>query len=408
MSSNYSMKNLSEYLYKEHFANRTEFDDLIINFAEIQNTIELFGQWMQNISINGSIMWTLNDEILELILRYCKPRQLRLCCFQINKSTVPILAQVLQFVEKLELVYCPTNVGNTHNRFDQLFQNCDQLEDLSIIHPDATMESKFLTTKFPNLTKFHLIIGKLSDTNSMAIFIKNHPKLERFVYLPQNVSTKKTIPWFNQVKKLPKNLEEFGVMMSIDDVYHHLELLSKLNGLKRIHIECNNIDKSMDAVLEELAKHKSLEVLSIWKTKFLIKFGNAFAKMTNLKTLELRQFSNSYVIDKMIKSNMTKHLNLENLYLDRTSVKNANDLTVLLENFKDLKNLYLCDVKNIFLLRGANELDGWHSRIRSAIKIIIDRNCIWQLQNSKNNNSIGLFVPFKDRMSQMFNVLIET
>lgn len=415
MSSNYySIKNLSEQLFEEHFrANRIDFDDLIINFAEIKNTIESFGQWMQNISINGSIMWTMNDEILELIQRSCKPKQLRLCCFQINKSTVPILARVLRCVEKLELFYCPTNVGKIRNGFDQLFENCDHLKELSIVHPNATIESKFLSTKFTNLTKLHLIIGELSDPNVMATFLKNNPKLEKFVYLPQNVSTKKITPWFNQVKKLPKNLEEFGVMMSTDDVGHHLDLLSKLNGLKRIHIECNNMDQSMDEVLEELAEHKSLEVLSIWKPKFLIKLCNALAKMTNLKTLELRQFSNTYEINKMIKSNMSKKMNLENLYLDETSVKNANDLIVLLDNFRSLNNLYLCDVRNVFLLRDANELDVWPSKISPNTNIIIDHHCILQIQNNNSTSSSidddnYAFVPFKSRMSQMFNVLIET
>lgn len=394
---------LSNQLFEANHADHVEFDNLIDNMQPIRRIIRCFGPLIKNLTINGSFLWELNHATMNLVNINCKLTNLRLICFRIDKSIASQLKQVLQFVEKLEILYCPINIERSRSGFEQIFQLSEELHELTIVCPSASLDSKFLTLKFKSLKKLNIIVDQLTDEKNLATFFNNHSKLQHFSYLPQSIKTPST--WSKAV--LSRKLEGLGLQMTNDK---EIDLIVNMNRLKRIVIDCSQCDRSIVTLVTALAEIDTLETVSLWSMKYSMKFCNALVELKEIKTLELRQFSGTCDLKEMISANLGKKLkSLKNLYLDSTCVRTATDVELLARHFRKLDNLYLCDMKNVYLLPDTTQLDTWCQSIAFNMNIFIDSRYIAQLQNNNNNVDADAvkFIPFKSFWSQKLNVLIE-
>lgn len=397
-------------IFTEKFAENIEFDDLILNMAEITRVIECFGPLIHTITIYGSIMWELNQAVLDLMHVYCRLKYLRLICFRVDKSIVITMTEILQTVEKLELIHC-----SKQNRscFEEMFLQCDQLKELIIFCPDILLDAKFLTRKYKQLRKLILIVGQINDDKVLAEFFNNHPKVRHFNYLPQLAGPKKStssMSWANIMDDLPSKIQDFGIQLS-PDIADQRRLITGLGNLKRIVIDFSRTtDKSVGKFLGALSTDGTLDTVSIWSAKCSTELGHGLAKFnSNLTTLELRQFPKSCDLKSLIiTADLGKNLNnLQNLYLDHTSVRSADDILVLIKHFRRLANLYLCDMRNFFLLPTKTRLQAWCLRVYDRLNIFVDSLYMKQIREYNLPDNAIQFIPFENRLCQMVNVTCE-
>lgn len=134
------------------------------------------------------------------------------------------------------------------------------------------------------------------------------------------------------------NLQSLG-RLSLDDTLvsnYAMSIISKLKNLK--HLSLNNTNLSDDGVAL-ISKNSSLRLLSLRGTNVTGTSFENFEKNSNLEVLDLGEtkFEQRYI----------KHLlrlfpNLEELYLDGTSIDDSEDLIC---NFKKLENLSVSNTK---------------------------------------------------------------
>lgn len=395
-------RSLAETAFKRRHGIDITFDDPIVNIQKTTRIIKCFGQCMEGVTIEGSIAWDLNTTIMSLISQYCTQKlcRLRLICVHFDKSAVKILQHLVPRLEEIEFLYCTIE---SNQRYSTIFKSAENLKTLIIIGKGEVIDLKFLSRKWPNFEKLEIISERLLNETVLTQFLKQNRAIKYLSYLPNTLPAEK-LSWLEHMP----DLEHLSIDLSKDCDY--VRPLSRLKNLQSVAIRYRDYEKPIDKLMVILSKITTLATISLWNValqKIL-----TFPSFQYVKTLELRDVK--FVADRKVLSYEIQRQwnNIENLRLDQTAVRTADDVELYIECFAELKNLFLCDMRSVItgaeLLPTKAQYKSWCSqRIKNPVCIFVDCSHLQTLAFADPNENV-VFRPFKNRLCQTVNIMSST
>lgn len=385
--------------FNRRYAGAVHFDDLMFNMPEIMCTIKCFGSCIESATINGSVAWELNTSILEMLMQNCgRLKKLRLICFHFDKPEIAIMKTLVQQLEIIEFLYCTMDIkfGINYNIF---LKAADKMKELVFIGQDQEIDLKCLNKKFLAMEKLEIISVRLIDEEVLGYFLRKNRAIKHFSYMPNTPMTTGRA-WTHSFDYFAPYLSEISIELNKNIDYIHL--FSSLIKLQRVVISCQGYNKPIYGIITQLAKMNTIKVLGLWH----IPFGEflTLPKLNNIETLELRKIKSLIDLSDMTNELNKRWKNVENLYLDYTAIREANDVEMLVENNNQLSNLFLCDIRGFFIMPNAIQYDRWCSKRCNPLNIFIDSRYLMQHTFSNQSQAI-VFQPFRSRINQMLNVI---
>lgn len=388
-------------LFKQHYANRMVFTNPIERMYQTTRIIKCFGRFMENITVDGSVIWDFDQTILSLIDEYCRSlKKLRLIYIRFNEISIVIIRALVRRLNSIELLYCTVDSTQSRVTLNNALKEVENLKELVIIGEKTKIDLKFLNRKWPEIEKLEIIGPQVINSRMFAQFLKQNSTIKYFSYLP-DVPTPAKQSWMQYfANDICQNIQELSIEITQGISYSFL--FESLIKLRRLVINCRGYDGPIHSFIHILSKIDTLEVLSIWHLKFAE--VSTIPVIDGLKTFELRQvklnLDRKFLLDTIAK----RWNNVENLYLDHSTVYSANNMGIVAENMMQLKNLYLCDMKSFCLLPTWIQYLGWCSERRSQLQIFIDSRYLSPNEINLPNQPI-VFRKFDDRISQTVNVV---
>lgn len=379
------------------YADCIEFDDLIFNMQNTSRAIKCFGRFMASITINGSIVWDLNIAILELLNEYCNNlEKLRLICFNIDKPTSTIMKTLFTRLDTIEMFYCrspPKPIAGVH--YNAILKGAEQMKELVIIGRNEQIDLKCLNKKWNCLEKLELISVSLTDEEVLGHLLKKNRSIKYFSYIPNTKSTH----WMSGFDAFSPKL--LNLSLQPGNIYDFSFFLSEIRALRCIVINCFQYEKKIHSIVECLKSLKDLEVFSLWHADF--RHFLTLPKLNNVKILELRLMKSIYDKKQLVSEIFKQWNNVDDLYVDHSIVRDADDLGVFVENLPKLKSLYLCETKSFFILPTEKQFNLWCSMRHHILHIYVDACYLMQNKLCDPDQRI-IFKPFKNRICQIVDV----
>lgn len=384
--------------FKRRYADSIQFDDLIFNIQDIVRVIRCFGSQIRSVIINGSVMWDLNLTILLLLHENCENlKKLRLICFNFDKSQTVIMKNLVQRLETIELYYCTIESVSFGVNYNVMFKRANKIKELVMIGQNQEIDVKFLNKTWPHMEKLELFSVSVTDEEVLGSFLRKNRSVKYFGYMP-NVNC--TGEWVESCNSYIPSLVDLSIQLKKPSV-QYVDLFNELRHLRRIAINCYQNSNPIIELVNILAKFRKLEVFSLWCIH-IDRFFN-FPEL-NVKTLELREMIIMNERKSLVIELIHRWEGIENLYVDHTIIRHADDLGVFVKNLHKLKNLYLCEMKGFFIMPTSKQFELWCTKRPKKLNIFIDEAYLPRSGIIHGDQKI-VFKPFKNRMSQMVNVL---
>lgn len=392
---------LANKTFKRHHANDIIFENPIENMVQTTRIIKCFGRLITSVTIEGSVVWDLNTSTLQLIAQHCSSKlvKLRLFYFHFDKQTVAVMKTLASKLTTIELLYCSVDLKQHGVNYNVAFKAVENLKEFVIIGGTEDLDLKFLNKKWPALEKVELISVQLIDELNLAQMLKKNREMKYFSYLP-NVPVQAKFTWMKWFDSYELGIEDLSIEL-IDNI-DYVQLFSRLTNLRRIVISCKGYNKPIHSLVTILSKIKTLEVFSLWNVDFFQLL--TMPKLQNIKTLELRDIHLVFDRNALVHELSKQWGKVENLYLDHSVVRGAEDLGLFVQNIPQLKNLFLCDMKTFHLLPDTMQFNVWCSRRFIQLHVYVDARYLTHRAITGPNRPI-VFRAFKDRISQTVNVL---
>lgn len=389
-------------VFKQHYAQHMMFADPIDRISQTTRIIKCFGQFIEYVTLDGSIVWQLDQSILKLIEQYCRSlKKLRLVRIHFDKMSIAIIKALVVKLNVIEFLYCTIESNQFRVTYNIALKDVINLKELVIIGESTEIDLKFLNKKWPEVEKLEIIGPQVANQQTiLAQFLKKNPGVKYFSYLPDKPTPTAT-SWMKLFDNdIRYNIQELSIDLTQGIGYAFL--FKALTKLRRIVINCSGYNEPINKLIDILAKIDTLEVLSLWHVKF--DDIHTIPVIDRLKTFELREVE--AVVDRNIAVDVVakRWKNLENVYLDHSTVYSASHMGILIENMTQLKNLYLCDARSFCLLPTWGEYCTWCSKRCNPVQIFIDSRYLPSNHTNIPNHPV-IFRAFNDRISQMVNVI---
>lgn len=385
--------------FARRHAGAVHFDDLIFNMPEIVRIIRCFGPIIKSATVNGSIAWDLNTSILTMLTQKCrKLKKLRLVCFNFDKPEMSIMKTLVQSLQTIELLFCTVadKYGVNHSVF---LKTADEMKELMIIGHDQMIDLKCLNKRWTAMEKLIVISAKLTDEEVLGHFLRKNRAIKHFSYMP-NAPLSCGRSWIDSFDNIAPYLSEICIELNKNNDY--VQLFSSLTKLQRVVIRCQGYNGPIHDIFAQLAKINSLKVIGLWNISFPEFL--TLPKLSNIETLELREIKSLFDLKTMTNEINKQWCNVENLYLDHTTIRDVNDVEVLVKNVKQLKNMFLCNIRGFFIIPDAIQYNIWCSIRTNPLNIFVDSRYLTQQTISDPSQNI-VFQSFKNRTSEMVNVI---
>lgn len=395
-------RSLAYTVFKQHYAKHIIFTDPIDRFSQTRRIIKCFGRFIDYATVDGSIVWNLNEAVLKLIEQYCRSlKKLRLICIHIDRTSIAIVRALVVKLNTIELLHCTIAANQWRVNYNIALKDVENLEELVIIGADTEIDLMFLNKKLSKLEKLVIIGPQWTGQQQMlAQILKKNPGMKHFSYLP-NKPTLDTMSWMRTFdNNVRYDIEELSIELAKDIDYS--KFFKALTKLRRISINCKGFNEPINGIIEKLARLGTLEVLSLWHLNYYEIF--TIPTINGLKTFELREVQSVEDRNALAEIVAKRWKDVENLYLDHSTVYSADDMGILIENMVQLKNLYLCDVRSFFLLPSWREYLAWCAKRSSPVQIFIDSRYLPPNHKNIPNHPV-LFRAFNNRISQMVNAV---
>lgn len=392
---------LAYTVFKQFYAKRMVFADPIERLFQTVRIIKCFGQLIESVTLEGCIVWNLDLAILKLIERYCRQmKKLRLVRIHFDKMSIAIIRTLVVQLNTIELLFCTIEANQFRVTYNIALKDVENLKELVFIGRNAEIDLKFLNKKWPEFEKLEIIGPQMTNQQMLAQFLKKNPGIKYFSYLPDK-PTLAMGSWMRSFDNDARNnIQELSIELIQGIRYSHL--FKALTKLRSISINCSGYNEPIHKIIDVLSKINTLEVLSLWHVKF--DEIHAIPVIDRLKSFELREVES--VLDRNTLANTIakRWNNVENLYVDHSTVYSANDMGILIENMEQLKNLYLCDARSFCLLPTWGQYNAWCSKRRSPVQIFIDSRYLPPNHVNIPDQPV-IFRTLNDRISQMVNVI---
>lgn len=390
---------LANKTFKRHHANDIIFENPIENMVHTTRIIKCFGKYITSVTIAGSVAWDLNTSTLQLIAQHCgsKLKKLRLLYFHFDKQTVAVMKTLASKLTIIELLYCSVDLEQHGVNYNVAFKAVENLKEFVIIGGTEEMDLKFLNKKWPALEKVELISVQLTDELILAQMLKKNRVMVHFSYVP-NVPVTTKNAWINWFDNHELGLKDLSIEL-IDNI-DYVPLFSRLKYLRRIVISCKGYNKPIHPLVTILSKVKTLEVFSLWNVNFCQLL--TMPKLQHVKTLELREMHSVFDRNALVYELSKQWGKVENLYLDHSVVRGAEDLGLFVQNIPQLKDLFLCDMKTFYLLPDTMQFNVWCLRRFIQLHVYVDARF---LTHRATTDRQIVFRAIKDRISQAVSVL---
>lgn len=388
---------LANDTFERRFASQIHFENLIEKMPEISRTIKCFGNIITNVALDGSFVWDLNTSILKLLSKNCsKLKKLRLICLHFDKIEISIMKKLAKNLETIELFYCTINIkyGVNYNVF---LKEADKMKEFVFIGRDEVIDLKCLNKCWTYMEKLEIMSARLVDEEVLVQFLRKNRKVKHFGYM----SNLKKSSWIDSFDNNALYLTELSIELNNNNI-NYMDLISGLTNLRRIVINCQGYDKSINELVGVLSKMKTIEVFGLWNASF--HDFTTLQQFPNLQTLELRKMNTFYHLNTMILALQNSWNQVKNIYLDYSVICNANDIGLLVEEMEKIENIYLCDMKGFFLMPHAMQFQSWCKNRLNPLNIFVDSRYFVQHAFLGSSQKI-VFQPFKDRISQIVNVI---
>lgn len=386
----------------KHYAKHMVFTNPIDRISQTTRIIKCFGQFIENVTLDGSIIWNLDQIILNLINQYCRSlKKLRLIRIHFDKFSIAIMKALVRKLNTIELLYCTIEKNQFRVTYNIALKEVENLKELVIIGGSTEIDLKFLNKKWPEMEKLEIIGPQVANQQMLAQFLKKNRSIKYFSYLPDNptLAQQSWMRWFDN--SICQNIQELSIELN-QGIYYSI-LFESLTKLRRIVINCGGYKEPIHRFIDILSKIDTLEVLSLWHVKCDEIF--TIPVIVGLKTFELREVK-SVLNRKFLVDTISKRWNnVENLYLDHSIVYSADNMGIFIENMMQLKNLYLCDMRSFCLLPTPSQYHAWCSkRHRCPVQIFVDSRDFPPNETIVPNQPV-VFRAFNNRISQMVNVI---
>lgn len=393
---------LAYTVFKQHYAKHIIFTDPIDRFYQTMRIIKCFGQFIDYATVDGCIVRCLNQMILKLIARHCRSlKKLRLVRYHIDKTSIGLVRELVVKLNTIELLYCTIDTTRPRVTYNIALKDVENLKELVFIGADTEIDLKFLNKKWSNLEKLQVIGPKVTGQQQLlAQILKKNRGMKHFSYLP-NEPTPVTMSWLRSFdNNVRYDIEELSMELAKGIDYSNL--FKAMTKLRRISINCSGYKEPIHGIIDKLVKLRTLEVLSLWHVNF--HEISTIPMIDGLKTFELREVEAAVDRSALVEIVSKRWNNVENVYLDHSTVYSADNLGTVIENMVQLKNLYLCDVRSFCLLPSWGEYLAWCAKRSSPVQIFIDSRCLPSNHTNIPDQPV-MFRAFNNRISQMVNAV---
>ncbi|XP_031638725.1 uncharacterized protein LOC116350887 [Contarinia nasturtii] len=395
---------LANKAFKRRSGGQIRCDNLIENFQQIAHILRCFGSTIKGVTIDGSFVWDLNTSLLTLLNEHCtKLTKLRLVCLHFEKADINIMKTLIQRLESMEMFYCTIATARGIN-YNVFLKEAHFLKEFTFIGQEQVIDLKCLNNRWPYMEKLQIISAHLDEEEILNQFLRKNQTVKYFCYTPNILHPIKRswCPWTKmQTIDFLSDLVELSIELNKTTKYQ--PIFKDLIKLQRIVINCQAYNKPIDELVEILAKKKSLNVLGLWNLEF--DDISTLPKLTNIVTLELREIKPKVDQKTLSAALKTQWNTVKNLYLDYTTVRDVDDLEFFVVKGTQLENLYLCNVKGLFIMPDHEQYDTWCTKRRKHLNIFIDPFYLMKQQSYFGKNKKIQFKTFKEPIGQYVNVI---